>query len=826
MAWEQDLLPLSSLRNYFLPEISSMKIYPHSLIDKLGFEQIRQAALQLTQSVRSEELLETLKPASDRKRVELLTKQTAEMLEIISDPDPFPLGEFPEIRDYLSSSRAEGSLIPLPAFVDVLKICAVSRQVKKFLKARSNEYPELAKVSEGLIPMKELEKSIKEKVTEYGELRDDASAELQSIRRKLNKRKSDLRGTINRAMSKASKDGMTSDEGATIRNGRMVIPIQAEFKRKIQGFVHDVSASGQTVYIEPVEALTLNNEIRQFEAEEQREIERILKELTKHVRKNAEFIDQNTLYLAEIDVIAAKAKLTKKLDGHIPIIAEPNYLSVKDAYNPILRLKNLSIKKEEDREKIVPLFLKLEDDERCLMITGPNAGGKSVAMKTVGLLSLMMQSGFGVPADPTSELPIFSGIFVDMGDDQSIEDDLSTFSSRLQWMRETINHFTPESLVLIDEAAAGTDPEEGGALFQSFIEHLLEHKCKVIVTTHHGSLKVFAHEHPKAINGSMEFDQASLSPTYKFKKGIPGSSYAFEIAERMEMDTSVLKRARVLLGEAKNKMESLITELETKSQQAAELKEKYSVLQSKAESERKKFENKIQAIEKDKEKIREKALKEAKSIMDSANQRVERAVQQIVEQNKADKEEIKEIRKEVDEEKKEIDRSLQEIEEKKEEREVTSDNPPEVGDHVRFKDGNTTGELVEINGKNAVVQAGGLRLKTKYKNLVKVEQQKKKKKTRARSSILVGDSNLANEMVKPSLEVRGLRTEDALKEVTQYLDRAVFRNMNQVQIIHGKGDGILRDQIQSYLHTRNDVKHFETAPIERGGAGVTIVDLN
>lgn len=801
-----------------------MKIYPKSLLDKLGFEQIRQAALELTQSLRSEELLEILIPSSDRKRVELLTQQTGEMLDILLDPDPFPLREFPEVRDYLATSKAEGSLIPLPAFVDILKICTISRNVKKFLKHRSDEYPQLTKVSEGLIPMKELEKHVREKITEHGELRDDASTELQSIRRKLNKRKSDLRGTINRAMGKASKDGMTSDEGPTIRNGRMVIPIQAEFKRKVQGFVHDVSSSGQTVYIEPVEALNMNNEIRQFEAEEQREIERILRELTKHVRRNREYIDQNTLYLAEIDVIAAKAKLTKKLNGLIPIIAEKNYLSVKEAYNPILRLKNLSIRKEEDREKIIPLFLKMEEEERCLMITGPNAGGKSVAMKTVGLLSLMLQSGFGVPADPTSEIPVFSGLFVDMGDDQSIEDDLSTFSSRLQWMRETVKQFESGSLVLIDEAAAGTDPEEGGALFQSFIERMLEQDCKVIVTTHHGSLKVFAHEHEMAVNGSMEFDQATLSPTYKFKKGIPGSSYAFEIAQRMKLDENVLKRAKVILGKAKNKMESLITELETKTQQAADLKEKYTSLQSKAESERKKFENKIQAIEKDKEKIREKALKEAKSIMDSANQRVERAVQQIVEQKKADKNEIKEIRKDVEEEKKEINRSLQKIEEKKEDREQTTEDPPKKGDHVRFKDGNTTGELVEINGKNAVVQAGGLRLKTKYKNLVKVEK-KKEKKQKARSSIMVGNNSLTTEMVKPSIEVRGMRTEDAVHEVTQYIDRAVYRNMNQVEIIHGKGDGILRSQIQSYLNTRNDVKSVETAPIERGGAGVTIVEL-
>jgi len=801
-----------------------MKLYPNTLLDKLGFDQIRKATLDLTQSVRSEEFMESLSPSSNPQRVQLLTEQTKEMLEVIISPDPFPLGEFPEVREYLSASKAEGSIIPLPAFVDILKICSISRNVKKYFKARADQLPRLTKVSEGLIPTKELEKSIKDKVTEYGDLRDDASPELRAIRKKLNKRKNDLRTTINRSMKDANKDGMASDEGPTIRNGRMVIPIQSEFKRKVQGFVHDVSASGQTVYIEPVEALNLNNEIRQFEAEEQREIERILRELTQHVRQNSEYIDQNISYLAEIDVIFAKAKLTQKLDGEIPVISKNQYLSVKEAYNPILRLKNLNIRKKEDRETIIPLFLKLEADEQCLMITGPNAGGKSVAMKTVGLMALMIQSGYGVPADPTSEIPIFSGLFVDLGDDQSIENDLSTFSSRLKWMRETLEEFEPGSLVLIDEAAAGTDPEEGGALCQSFIEKLLNKNGKIIVTTHHGSLKVFAHEHPKAVNGSMEFDQASLSPTYKFKKGIPGSSYAFEIAERMNLDKDVLKRSRVLLGEAKDKMESLITELETKSQQAEDLKGKYSKLQAKAESEQKKYENKIQAIEKDKEKIREKALKEAKSIMDSANQRVEQAVQKIVEQNRADKDEIKEIRKEVDQEKEDIDRSLEEIEDKKEEREQVSDDPPQKGDHVRFKDGNTTGELIEINGKNVVVQTGGLRLKTKFRNLVKVEKPKQKK-SKARSSVMVGDNDLTTGLVKPSLEVRGMRTEDALHEVTQYIDRAVYRNMNQVDIIHGKGDGILRSQIQSYLNTRNDVKSVETAPIERGGAGCTVVEL-
>lgn len=459
------------------------------------------------------------------------------------------------------------------------------------------------------------------------------------------------------------------------------------------------------------------------------------------------------------------------------------------------------------------------------MITGPNAGGKSVAMKTLGISALMVQSGFAIPADPTSELPIFNGFFVDLGDDQSIENDLSTFSSRLKWMQETLDNFSPKSLVMIDEAAAGTDPEEGGALFQSFIEHLLRNQCKVIVTTHHGSLKVFAHEHEKAVNGSMEFDQASLSPTYKFKKGIPGSSYVFEIAQRMKIKPEVLQRSRTLLGEAKDKMESLITELETKTQQAEELKAKFQSLKSKAESDRNKYLNKLDGVNKEKEKIRQKALTEAKSIMDQANRKVEQAVEQIVEEKKTGKRALKNIRSGIDKEKADIEQSLNEIKEKREARFRKSEKPPSVGDHVRFLDGNTTGELVEVKGNQAVVQADGLRLKTKYKNLIKVEVQKKKNKQKARSSgVIQGDSKL-NEAVKPSIDLRGFRTDKAIDEVMHYIDRAVFRGMNQVEIVHGKGDGILKDQIHSYLNERDDIKSFKLAGEDFGGAGCTVVKL-
>lgn len=802
-----------------------MKLYPDSIYDKLGYQQVLQAVLELAQSVYTEELLREMRPSAHAEQVQSQLQQTREMLGILFSPEPFPLREFPDIRHYLASAKAQGSIISLPGLSDILSICGTSRQVAKFFKTHAETYPQLHAVAVSFLPLKELETNLKSKIAENGELRDDASPELRAIRRKLNSRKNDLRNTVNRVLKNAIKDNISPDESATIRNGRMVIPVQATFKKKIEGFIHDISATGQTVYLEPVEALHLNNEIRQYEAEEKREIERILQELTNHVRQHAQALNENSTTLAQIDAIAAKAKLTKKLNGDVPIVSDTLRLNLKQALNPVLVLRNLRISQKRELETIVPLNLLLDKEEQCLMITGPNAGGKSVAIKTVGLMAMMLQSGFGVPADPTSEFPIFPAIFVDMGDDQSIENDLSTFSSRLQWMRETLGQFREGSLILIDEAAAGTDPEEGGALFQAFIEKLLNHECKVLVTTHHGSLKVFANAHPKATNGSMEFNRESLSPAYRFKKGIPGSSYAFEIAQRMQLNEDVLECARTLLGEAKNKMETLILELEETSQQATQLKEKYTLLQAQADAERKRYEEKIAAIENQKQSIREKALTEAKTIMDSANRRVEEAVQRIAEKSSSDKDEIKQIRKELEHEKSAINTELHKLERQKQKREKRKNEPPKLGDFVRFRDGDTSGELIEIKGGNAVVQAGALRLKTKYKNLIKAERPGKKPRTKARSSIIVGESSLTTETVKPTLDVRGKRADEALNEVTHYIDRAIFRGMNRVEILHGKGDGILREQIQANLQKRADVKNVETAPADQGGAGVTLVHL-
>jgi DNA mismatch repair protein MutS2 len=797
-----------------------MHLYPERLTEKIGFESIREATVKKAQSDMACEQLKSLMPYSDRQVIERRLAQTKQMMDLLLNDSAFPLRNLHDVRDYLDKARPENSIIPLNAFVKILELSITARVVKSYIDQRKEHYQALKKISVELIPLKYLEETLQDVLTENGELRSDASPQLQSIRKNINKRKNDLRSTINRVMGRLSKQGMTSDEGATIRNGRMVIPVQAEYKRKVQGFVHGVSSSGQTVYLEPVEALEINNEIRQLESEEKQEIERILRELTTHVRRQRDSIRQNLETLTAFDIISAKARLSIDLDGFVPVISETSHLYLKEAYNPLLLLKNLQLPKEK-QEKVVPLNMELTNDEHCLVITGPNAGGKSVALKTLGLCSMMIQSGFAIPARDSSEIPIFDSIFVDMGDDQSIENDLSTFSSRLEWMKHTLDNADEQSLILIDEAAAGTDPEEGGALFQSLIEILMERKAKTLVTTHHGSLKVFAHDHKHAVNGSMAFDQDTLSPTYRFKKGVPGSSYAFEIAERMKLQDELLRRSRTLLGEAKSDMETLITELESKTQEAEELKKKYDQLQSKTEKERNRYEEKRSAIEKEKEQIREKALKEAKEIMDSANQKIEEAVQQIVEQGEKDDETIKEARKEVASHRKKVSSDLQQLQEEQEQYRDSSEKP-EVGDLVRLKEANTTGELKEINGGKAVISAGGLRVKTKYNKLVKVEDASDRKPKKQKVKVNFEDGSRFK-MVKPQLSIRGMRGDAAMKEVQRYIDDAVAAGRSDVQIIHGKGEGILKKLVHEYLDKRKEVKGYRMAPISQGGAGCTIV---
>jgi DNA mismatch repair protein MutS2 len=795
-----------------------IQLFPENSSQKIGFENIREATLRKSFTPYGREEIYNLSPSSDRSTVERRLSESGEWTKILQSGSSHPLTVVDDVREIVKDSRLKGTILPLDDFPVILENARLARLIINFFKRLEFETPSLQKISDRLVNLKPLEEAIQRVITERGELRDDASRELQQIRGKLNRERNKLRSTVQQVMKRLAKDGMTSDEGATIRSGRMVIPVQAEYKRKVEGFVHDVSSTGQTVYIEPVQALQINNEIRQLEAEEKREIERIIQKLTDQVRTYSEELELNCTYVGELDAIHCIVSLGLDLEGTIPVLSNNNHLNLIRGKNPNLLLKNRSLK---EPEPVIPLDLELLENELGLVITGPNAGGKSVAMKTTGLLCMMLQAGYPIPVQPDSELPVLSGLFVDIGDDQSIENDLSTFSSRLNWMKTTLERMEPDSLVLIDEAGAGTDPEEGGALFQAFVEEVINKGSRVIVTTHHGSLKVFAHENEQVVNGAMEFNQESLSPTYRFKKGVPGSSYAFEIADRMDLPRELMQKARQLLGEQKDSMGDLLITLEKQMQEAEELRSTYQRKLVEAEKQERIFRERSEQIDNKRKGIIEKAYKDAEEIMKDANRRIEEAVEKVVSEGRDDKDKIREARSDIQKAKKEIHTFKDEFETETEDP-VRSDEKPEVGDFVIIGDGNTGGELIELTGKQATVLVNGMKIKSKLNKLTKTSPPKKKKKSSSRS---YGGSQDIDLSVKPRLDLRGKRGDEAIKELTIYLDKAIARNLQQVEIVHGKGEGILHKLVHEYLEKRDGVKSFDIAPFESGGSGCTVVEL-
>lgn len=767
------------------------------------------------------ERIERLKPSANIADVEKQLEETGEMMRLTSQGDTMPLDTLDDIRPELKKIRVQGAILDTVAILGIFNTAVIARKIGVFFKPREEQFPNLYDISGRLVSLNDLEKKITKVLTDQGEVRDTASNHLRDIRRQLSSRKADLRETLARIIRRAAKNGMMAEQEATIRGGRMVIPLKAEFKRKVSGFVHDVSSTGQTIYLEPVEVLNINNEIRELQSDEYREIQILLRALTDSIREYHDELYANIKVIGHLDELQAKARLGITLKANIPLVSIGQEINLKKAYNPILLLNRL---KSQEAPEVVPLTMELNPDEKGLIITGPNAGGKSVALKTVGICQMMMQSGYAIPADESSSLPVFSALFVDMGDEQSIENDLSTFSSRLYWMKKVLDAGSAKSLVLIDEAGSGTDPDEGTVLYQAFMEKLIRKDARVMVTTHHGALKIFANEDPNFVNGSMEFDQRNLSPTYRFQKGIPGSSYAFEIAGRLGIQPSLIERSRQLIGPSKNMLESLIVEMENRNQQTRKLQANLDKEKNTLEKLRREYEEKNEKLTSKRDEIREQALKEAQRVMQIANARIEQAVRAASDE-KTDKARLKQLRRELDEYKEEVSENLDSIQSSKKSRK--SKQPPVLGDTVKMIDSESTGDLLVVKGENATVMMNGLRVKTKYNNLVKVIDKYKKKAPKSPGYKLIntaGDDDLVRK-AKPVLNIRGYRGEEAIKEVTNFIDQAVSTGLNRGEIIHGHGDGILKKLVHNYLKTREEVKNFKPAPLEQGGDGCTIVEL-
>ncbi|MEX0685048.1 MAG: endonuclease MutS2 [Balneolales bacterium] len=796
-----------------------MRLLPENLRSKLGYESILEATLKYIYSPMGAERVTSLHPGSDINLIKRQLGEAGEMMRLLSQAEAFPLDKLGDIRAALKKAGVQGGILDPGDILEILNIAVTARRLKTFLKAGIEQFPDLHSISSELAILKELEDHITQTLTDHGEVKDTASANLRDIRRQLGSRRSDLRETLARIMRRAAKDGMMAEQEATIRNGRMVIPLKAEFKRKISGFIHDVSSTGHTVYLEPVEALNINNEIRELQTDEFREIEVILRNLTSIIRSYRDPLYNNSDVIGRFDVLQAKARLCLRLKASIPIVTDKQETVLQKANNPILLLNRT--KGDPD---VVPLTLEMSEKEKGLVITGPNAGGKSVALKTVGLCQMMMQSGYAIPVSDESRLSVFPALFVDMGDEQSIENDLSTFSSRLYWMKKVLDSDPSHALILIDEAGSGTDPDEGTVLYQSFMETVAAVNARILVTTHHGALKIFANEDPLWVNGSMEFDQTNLSPTYRFRKGIPGSSYAFEIAGRLGVQPALIERARKLLGPSKNMLESLIMEMETKAQQTQKLRDELEKQKATLENLKREYEEKSNKLTRQRDEIREKALQEAQLVMQTANARIEQAVSAAASE-KTDKARLKQLRQELDEYKEEVSGSLEGIRSMKKVKK--SQERPAPGDTVKMMDSESTGDLLEVSGKNALVMMNGLRVKTKYENLVKVIEKKKKKGPKKPGYKLINasdDDGMIHKM-KPVLDIRGYRGEEAVKEVRNYIDKAISSGLKRAEIIHGHGDGILKKLVYQHLKSRYEIKHYKPAPMDQGGEGCTIVEF-
>ncbi|MBI5020993.1 MAG: endonuclease MutS2 [Ignavibacteriales bacterium] len=773
--------------------------------EKLEFEKIIKHLQRYSTSDLGREHFHKLRPLSDLTEIRQKLSYVTEFKKILETEDPLPLDSIPDTRVAIQRCSIENFFLSASDLKNIRLNLTLSKKCKEYFSLRGQSYPLIYSLVSTLYVDKILEYNIDRAVDEDGHIKDSATKELAAIRRQIIQKKAHLHSNLESLLKQISEKDWIQDEIVTTRDGRMVIPVKAEHKNRVPGFIHTASASGATVFIEPAQTLELNNEIRTLILEEEREIEKILKDLTKQITEVQQNLLQNINVLGEIDFIQAKAKYSIAVMGSEPIVKPAGRYKLDQAYHPLLLQKHA-------RKEIQPLNIDIPDECYTVLITGPNAGGKSVAMKTVGILSLLVQSGCHIPASPESEIRIFNKIFVDMGDEQSIEDDLSSFSSHLKNLKEILTESDDESLVLIDEIGSGTDPVEGSSIAAALLEKLTERMSLNIITTHHGALKAHAFETKGMQNAAMEFDQGTLKPTYKFRLGVPGSSFAIERAERMNMPSDVITKARILKGSDANKLENLIIDLERQSQELQIKLEKVNSEKSKLDILNSNYQNKITSLEKEIKVIKARALDEAKNILRDANRLIENSVREIRETS-ANRLIVRKAKEEIKKAKENITDILQNVN--------PSATYPDLkpGDQVHLKEGKSIGEIVsKFDDDYYIIQAGDLRLKIHRKEL-------EISHTRNERKVFSNAPNLEQKNLKREIDLRGMYADEAIPAVDKFIDDAILTGLNRIDIIHGKGTGALRKKITEHLKNKSAIKSFRLGEWNEGGTGVTVVEL-
>lgn len=822
-------------------------IYPDSFEQKTGFNAVRNRVSELCSSRAGRSEVAAMSFMTDYGAILSALGAVEEMSRAISPDAGFALGTIPDITESLARAKAVGAFLPAEDFLSVAKSLATASEVVDFFSGGHggvdmdepvSTYPILGEKASMLDPLASLARGIDQVIDQYGNVRDNASPVLAGIRSELSRISGTANAILRRVMARAVEEGLLeADASPSVRDGRLVIPVPPMNKRRIQGIVHDQSASGKTYFIEPAEVVEINNRQRQLQLEEQREIARILVELTNSLRPFIPVLVENTGILGWFDFVLAKARYASETGGMMPRIEDGQELEWYHAVHPVLLLSLRSKGKE-----IVPLDIRLTPQERILVISGPNAGGKSVCLKTVGIIQYMMQSGVLPPLYENSRMGIFDDIFIDIGDDQSIIDDLSTYSSHLRNMRLFLKNGRRGSLMLIDEFGAGTEPQIGGAMAQAILGSLNSLGMWGVVTTHFQNLKLFAKDTDGLVNGSMLYDRQHLRPMFKLAIGSPGSSFALEIARTAGLPKEVIDNAREIAGSDYVNLDKYLLDIARDRRywenKRLDIKRKEKQLERTLAS----YEEDAETLRSHRKEIIAEAREEARKILDSSNASIERAIREIREAQ-AEKERTREAREKLVREKQTIaDRLadgkddsenplLRKAPKPKQQRQRKDNRPSEEpfkpGDFVKLDGGGTVGTIIEIAGNNAVCSFGMLKTTVKVNRLTRTMS---KPASGAKNASFLSRSttdSLRDRQLsfKPEIDVRGMRADEALQAVTYFMDDAIQFQQSPVRILHGTGTGALRQALRRYLDTVAGVVSYSDEDVRFGGAGITVVNL-
>ncbi|NQV15658.1 endonuclease MutS2 [bacterium] len=776
----------------------------------LGFDDVRTWLADEAAGPTIRLRFEELHPFSDRELLELRYDRIAEIDLLMEFNTSFQIRQYDDLQETLKLLALDGSTlypVNLLALNNVLEQCRILQ--KTYLKSVADEASVWRESFDRINPLPKIEKDIQGIIGADGEVQDNASVTLANLRRKLRKSGGAVRTRMNTLVKKFGEKGYLNEQQAGIKGGRMVLPVLSSYKNQIKGVIQDMSNTGTTTFIEPFEIIELNNQIKTMEMEEQQEVHKILRDLTARLHPHHHTIHTNYEILKDLDTHFALAKFGKTFACSIPTLSVSGEFRLKSARNPRLALQR----------KVVPLDLYMDAETSTLIITGPNAGGKTVALKTIGLLALMSNAGVPIPAAEGSIIPFFDKIFSDIGDQQSLVNDLSTFSAHIGSIINILENSTSQSLVLLDELGTGTDPAEGGALARAILETLGETGVRTVATTHLGDLKVYAHEAKHVMNGAMEFDQNGLKPTYKFQSGIPGSSYGFEISKRLGLAAEILNRARGYIGWARDSMEKLLRALEAERVTLSSLKSDNAALQRDLKMKQKRMDTALESVQKAERKADRDAAKQAGQIISNARQTVEQVIRQIRE-NQAGKESIKEVRGTLDELESRLEKVVEQTQEPLKLEKLSIEEIVK-GTSITVLSLDQVGIVLEepVRGKVLVeVEGKRLRVPMDWLGQGPAPKQEISPKPTVVNVSKRGESTY-------SLDLRGYRADAAIDELGSFIDQAVLNNMSMLQIIHGKGTGVIKKVVHEVLDKHPAVKKKRLGGQDEGGAGVTFVEM-